>query len=152
MSRSTRRRLGSIDLLPREADEDIAWAAEALRQRRSTQEAIRHELCNRLTEKSLRPVSKGAFSRWCSRLQFDKDDSPGDPVERAPYPVALSDETRRLLAQALCSLAGDLVRDVPVGISKEELEAARTAFLGMPARGGLVYKDGQHVYVPSRDL
>lgn len=129
MSKRTCFRLGAIALLPREADDDVAWAAAALRERRSTQEAIRNELCSRLKAKGLKPISKGAFGRWSSRVRFSKDDAPADPVERAPYPVALSDQTRRLLAQALHSLADDLVRDVPD--RSAEVRAILSSFLGL---------------------
>lgn len=130
MSKETRVRLGTVDLLPREADEDVARAAIALRERRSTREAIRRELCRSLREKGLKPISKGAFSRWASRVHFSQEDGSRDPIERAPYPVALSDQTRRLLAQALRSLADDLVRDVPD--RSAEVRAMLNSFLGLP--------------------
>lgn len=72
--------------------------------------------------------------------------------ERVPFPLALSDETRRLWAAGLRALAKDLERGVPAALSEEALDAARARLLGTPVRGGLVFKDGRHVYVPSRGL
>jgi len=87
-------------------------------------------MCSRLKAKGLKPISKGAFSRWACGVRIGKDDAPADPVERAPFPVALSDQTRRLLAQALRSFADDLVRDVPD--RSAEVRAMLNSILGVP--------------------
>ena len=62
-----RGRLSSIDLLPPECDLDIVWADELLRERKLPQTAILAEFNERLADKRLPPVSKGAWSRYSVR-------------------------------------------------------------------------------------
>lgn len=62
-----RGRLSSIDLLPPECDLDIVWADEALRERKLPQTAILAEFNERLADKGLTPISKGAWSRYSVR-------------------------------------------------------------------------------------
>ncbi|KMO32490.1 phage protein Gp27 family protein [Methylobacterium aquaticum] len=59
-----RRRLSSIDLLPEEAGDDIAWATQQLAMRSRTQADILFELNDRLEAKGLDGISKSAFSRY----------------------------------------------------------------------------------------
>ena len=66
--RKGRGRLSSIDLLPAEAGETVAWAAQALRERERTQTDIHTEFNERLTEIGLEPVSASAFNRHAIRL------------------------------------------------------------------------------------
>lgn len=65
--REGRGRLSSIDLLPEEADADIVWALEALRERSMPQTAILDEFNGRLADRGIAKVSKSAFSRWSLR-------------------------------------------------------------------------------------
>ncbi len=58
-----RGRLNSVQLLPPEAEEDVAWAYAALRDRKQTQEDILESFNLRLAVKGLGPISKSAFSR-----------------------------------------------------------------------------------------
>ena len=62
-----RGRLSSVDLLPPEAEEDVAWAFGELRRRKMTQEDIRDQLNLRLKLKGLPPISPSAFSRAAVR-------------------------------------------------------------------------------------
>ncbi len=66
--REGRGRLSTIDTLPEECDEDIAWANEALRDRKMPGNEILRQFNARLADKGLKGVSKGAFSRYSIRL------------------------------------------------------------------------------------
>jgi hypothetical protein len=74
--REGRGRLSSIDLLPEEADADIMWALEQLRERTMPQAAILDEFNGRLADRGVAKVSKSAFSRWSVRkaIQFRRLD------------------------------------------------------------------------------
>ena len=74
--RQSRGRLSSIDLLPDEADEDVAWALEALRERNLPQTAILIEFNERLADKGIDPISKSAWGRYSVRkaIQFRRLD------------------------------------------------------------------------------
>lgn len=65
--RDGRGRLSSIDLLPDEAEEDIVWALEALRECKLPQTAILEEFNLRLADKGIEPISKSAFGRYSVR-------------------------------------------------------------------------------------
>ena len=71
-----RGRLSSIDLLPEEADEDVAWALEQLRARDLPQNTILMEFNERLADKGIDAVSKSAWNRYSVRkaIQFRKLD------------------------------------------------------------------------------
>lgn len=64
---SKRGRLSSLDLLPIEAEEDVAWAFAELRARKQTQDDIRDALNLRLKMKGLDPISASAFNRAAVR-------------------------------------------------------------------------------------
>lgn len=74
--REGRGRLSSIDLLPDEAEPEIIWALEQLRERSKPQAAILDEFNARLADRGVGKVSKSAFSRWSVRkaLQFRRLD------------------------------------------------------------------------------
>lgn len=63
----SRGRLSSIDLLPIEAEEDVAWAFTELRERKKTQADILDSLNIRLAVKGLGPISASAFNRAAVR-------------------------------------------------------------------------------------
>jgi len=71
-----RGRLSSIDLLPEEADEDVVWALEQLRERSLPQTTILIEFNERLADKGIEPISKSAWNRYSVRkaMQFRKLD------------------------------------------------------------------------------
>ena len=66
--RHTRGRLSTIDLLPEECDEDIAWANEQLRDRGMPANEIHRQFNARLADKGIKGISVGAFSRHSVRL------------------------------------------------------------------------------------
>lgn len=74
--REGRGRLSSIDLLPEEAEEDVVWALEQLRDRKLSQVVILVGLNDRLVAKGIEPVSKSAFNRYAVRkaVQFRRLD------------------------------------------------------------------------------
>ena len=69
MTRDRRGRghLSSIDLLPEEAEEDIVWALEQLRENKLPQTTILEEFNLRLADKGIDPISKSAFGRYSIR-------------------------------------------------------------------------------------
>lgn len=71
-----RGQLSKIDMLPEEADEDIAWALEQLRESKLTQTAIRMEFNERLADKGIEQIGRSAFNRYSIRKarQFRKLD------------------------------------------------------------------------------
>lgn len=69
--REGRGRLSSIDMLPEEADEAIAWANAALRDRSMPQTEILREFNARLADLGIKGVSKGAFSRHSVKVAVE---------------------------------------------------------------------------------
>lgn len=71
-----RGQLSSIDMLPEEADGDIVWALDQLREMRLPQSAILMEFNERLADKGIDQVSKSSFNRYSIRKakQFRKMD------------------------------------------------------------------------------
>lgn len=63
-----RRRLNSLDKLPDDCREDVAWAYEAIRDRQLEQGEILDELNRRLEVKGEGPISRSAFSRASIRV------------------------------------------------------------------------------------
>jgi len=74
--REGRGHLSSIDMLPDEAEEDIVWALEQLRERSLPQNTILMEFNERLADKGIEPISKSAWGRYAVRkaIQFRKLD------------------------------------------------------------------------------
>ena len=74
--REGRGRLSSIDLLPDEAEPDLVWALEQLRERKLPQIEILAEFNARLAARGIEPVSKSAWSRYAVRkaIQFRSHD------------------------------------------------------------------------------
>lgn len=66
--RKGRGRLSTIDLLPDEADDIVAWAFGELRERSRTQQDIHAEFNDRLAGIGLGPISFSAFNRHSIRL------------------------------------------------------------------------------------
>ncbi len=65
--RQGRGRLSSIDLLPEDADDDVAWALEQLRERKMLQVEILVEFNRRLEAKGIDPISPSAWGRYALR-------------------------------------------------------------------------------------
>lgn len=74
--REGRGRLSSIDLLPEEAESDIVWALECLRERTMPANKVLDEFNGRLADRGIAKVSRSAFSRWSIRkaIQFRRLD------------------------------------------------------------------------------
>lgn len=74
--RDARGHLSSIDMLPDEAEEDIVWALECLRDRKLPQNTILMEFNERLADKGIAAISKSAWNRYSVRkaIQFRKLD------------------------------------------------------------------------------
>ena len=74
--REGRGQLSSIDMLPEDAEPDIVWALEQLRERKLPQNAILMEFNERLADKGIEPISKSAWNRYAVRkaIQFRKLD------------------------------------------------------------------------------
>lgn len=68
-----RRVLGSLDLLPEECQDDVAWALARLNERSRSQADILFELNDRLAVKGHGPISRSAFSRRSTRLKRRRD-------------------------------------------------------------------------------
>ncbi|WP_339745608.1 phage protein Gp27 family protein [uncultured Maricaulis sp.] len=65
--REGRGRLSTLDLLPEEADGDILWLNEELREGRRLQIDLLDEFNARLADKGIGSISKSAFSRYTVR-------------------------------------------------------------------------------------
>lgn len=70
--RKGRGRLSSIEMLPEIAYDAIAWAKAELDAERLPQVAILDEFNERLADLGIKPVSKGAFSRWSVRKALER--------------------------------------------------------------------------------
>lgn len=69
--REGRGRLSSIEMLPEECDEDIAWANAALREKKMPQTEILRQFNARLADRGIKGISKGAFSRYTVRKSIE---------------------------------------------------------------------------------
>ncbi|MEO9612622.1 MAG: phage protein Gp27 family protein [Nitratireductor sp.] len=65
--RRGRGRLSKLEMLPEEADADLAWVNEELRRGKRLQTVIRDEFNARLADHGIGSISKGAFSRYSVR-------------------------------------------------------------------------------------
>lgn len=101
--REGRGRLSSIDLLPDEAEADIVWALEQMRERTMPANAILDEFNGRLADRGIAKVSKSAFSRWSVRkaIQFRR-----------------LDEVRAITSDVVSGLGTDGADQVTVAISE----------------------------------
>lgn len=95
--------LSSLDQLPEEADADLAWAIEQLRDRTMPQTAIVGEFNKRLADRGIPGVSKSAFSRWAVRksIQFRK-----------------LDEVRHITSEIVADLGTDGADQVTVAVAE----------------------------------
>jgi hypothetical protein len=65
--RQGRGRLSSLEMLPEEADADLLWLHDELRNGNRPQTAILKDFNARLADRGIGPISKGAFSRYSVR-------------------------------------------------------------------------------------
>ena len=132
MARNDRRegrgRLSSIDLLPEEAEEDVVWALEQLRETRLPQNTILMEFNERLADKGLEPISKSAWNRFAVRkaIQFRRIDE----VQRISGELVKSldpdtpDQVTVLVSELVKIRCFELLEGKDLG-SKELMEVAR---------------------------
>jgi hypothetical protein len=101
--REGRGRLSSIDLLPEEAEPDIAWALEQLRLREKPSKMIHSEFNARLADRGIAPISKSAWGRYSVRkaIQFRK-----------------LDESQRMARELVSTLGTDRADDVTVMVAE----------------------------------
>lgn len=106
--REGRGRLSSLDLLPEDAEPDLVWALETLRERSMPQNAILNELNARLADRGIAKLSKSSFSRWAIRkaIQFRR-----------------LDEVRAITGDIIGNLGPDGADNVTMAVS-EMLKAA----------------------------
>ena len=69
--RAGRGKLSTIEMLPEAADEAIAWANQALRDRAMPQTEILRQFNAMLADHGIKGVSKGAFSRYSIRVAIE---------------------------------------------------------------------------------
>jgi len=98
-----RGRLSSIELLPDEAEPDIIWANEQLRERAMPANAILAEFNSRLADRGIGAISKSAWGRYSVRkaIQFRKHD-----------------EARRMSAELVAQLGSDGADEVTVMVAE----------------------------------
>jgi len=101
--REGRGRLSTIDLLPEDAEPEIVWALEQLRERKLPQNAILEEFNLRLADKGIEPISKSAWNRYAVRkaIQFRR-----------------LDEVQRMSAELVSSLGTDGPDQVTVAVAE----------------------------------
>lgn len=101
--REGRGRLSSIDLLPEEAEPDVVWALEQLRERAMPQNAILDEFNARLADRGIGKVSKSAWSRYAVRkaIQFRR-----------------LDEVQRMSGELVASLGTDGPDQVTIAVAE----------------------------------
>lgn len=101
--RESRGKLSSIDLLPDDAEPDIVWANEQLRDRTMPSVAILAEFNSRLADRGIGPISKSAWGRYSVRkaIQFRKHD-----------------EARRMSAELVAQLGADGADEVTVMVAE----------------------------------
>lgn len=107
--RKGRGRLSSIDLLPEEAEPDVVWAAEELRQGKRLQIDILAEFNARLADRGIGPISPSAFGRYSARkaVQFRE-----------------MDEIRRISAELSSSLGTGGADELTLAVSAMVKKAA----------------------------
>ncbi len=101
--REGRGRLSSIDMLPDEAEPDLVWAVEQLRERKMHARAILDEFNARLADRGIAPISKSAWGRYAVRkaIQFRR-----------------LDEVRRISDELVESLGADGPDQVTVAVAE----------------------------------
>lgn len=120
--RQGRGRLSTLEMLPEEADADLAWLNEELREGKRLQIDILAEFNSRLADHGIAPISKGTFSRYSVKkaMQWREHDE------------------RLRLSKALCEGMGpDGADTMTVAVS----ERIKMAVDGMLAEGNLSAKE-----------
>ena len=141
--REGRGQLSSIDRLPEEAEEDVVWALEQLRDRKLPQTAIWSEFNERLMDKGLDPISRSAFNRYSVKkaVQFRKLDEARKMAAEltSAFDPEDADQVTILIGQMIHMQAQNLLMDRDVN-SKEMMEMARA----IQAVTGAMAKSAEH--------
>lgn len=130
--REGRGRPSSLDMLPEEADGDLAWLNEELRAGKRLQIDILAEFNARLADRGLAPVSKSAFSRYSVRkaVQFRQ-----------------LDETRRISVELAEMLGADSADKMTIAVS----EMLKMAAFKLAEGGNLSSKDVMELARANKD-
>lgn len=124
-----RGRLSSIDLLPEEAEDDIAWACQELAANKRTIDDIHQEFNERLVEKNIDPISRTSFHRKAfklARAQRRMAESRAMFEGLAPQFTADNvDDSNVVLGELIKTLIQELVLSETVVDPKGAMELAR---------------------------
>lgn len=124
-----RGRLSSIDLLPEEAADDVAWAVQQLAARSRTQEDIRFELNDRLEAKGIEGISASAFNRRAVKIaaaQRRLSESRALFEGLAPqFTAEAVDESNIVLGELIKTLIQEVLIEERAPDSKAVMELAR---------------------------
>ncbi|MBC2858741.1 phage protein Gp27 family protein [Stappia sp. 28M-7] len=120
--RRGRGRLSSMEMLPEEADADLAWVNTELREGKRPQTIILAEFNARLADRGIASISKGAFSRYSVRRAREWRDY----------------DERLRLSKALCESMGPDGADRMTIALSERIKMAADALL---AQGDLSAKE-----------
>lgn len=116
--------LHTIDTLPEECNEDVAWLVSALRARKMTQTEILRQFNERITAKGQDPISKGSFSRYSvARAADDRKDEAARAVtelvlaryanlDRSDSIVAATEFLKVQIVQLLCGDEPPSIKDI----------------------------------------
>lgn len=138
--RTGRGRLSSIDTLPEEADADVEWVVEALRERKMHQNAILAEFNARLADRGIKAISKSAFNRYAVRkaVSFRKLDEVrriSNELVSVLDPDSLDDVT--VATAEMIKLAAFQMLEDPDGLnSKNVMELSRALATAVSAQKG----------------
>lgn len=117
-----RGRLSTLEMLPEEADADLLWLNEELRDGKRPQVAILADFNARLADRGIGPISKGTFSRYT--------------VKKARQWREYDERLR--LSKALCEGMGPDGADTMTVAISERIKMATDEIL---SRGNLTAKD-----------
>lgn len=99
MKKNRTARLTAVELLPAEANDDIAFARDAIATRRQTIVSVYSAFSERLSKKGIAAPSHSAFHRWASAIAGKREAMSRQDFKR---------ELRLLLAEAMHAVADDL--------------------------------------------
>lgn len=132
IDRTGRGRLSTIDLLPEEAEPEVVWVAEQLREGKRLQIDILAEFNARLADRGIAPVSKSAFGRYSVRkaMQFRQ-----------------LDEVRRISVELAEMLGADSADKMTIAVS----EMLKMAAFKLAEGGNLSSKDVMELARANKD-
>lgn len=159
MAPGKRGRLSSIDMLPEEAQPDVAWAIAELGARKRTAESIRLELNERLLALGCDPISSSSFNRYslfisrhgqamqqvrgvAALIAERMDEEPSmkmllaaaEAVQRLELARSTSLKAAAYKREKFIEKAADVAEEVAreKGLGADTVEAIKSAILGVP--------------------